>query len=104
MIISEIITGTRISFNGYKGTISDTSHNWYGDLLACDLKFDNPNLIPNPLTLKWQGEFEKLVKLDNLDQVSRKDAGNCTCGAKYTSFPDFHLRNVCNLYKDKTII
>ena len=26
----------------------------------------------------------------------------CTCGAAYTSFPNLHMRNVCNLYKEET--
>lgn len=101
MKIEDIEKGVRISFNGCKGTIKRVNYDWWGGVIDVDLEFDDKDLIP--LTLKWKEEFDRMIKLDNLDQITKKDNNGCTCGAKYTSFPKYHLR-FCSQYTDKTIV
>jgi len=78
-----------------KGKVTFVYNNWYGTIWRIDIKLDDgSNLI-----LTTQSEFDGLERLDSFGNRRKKISG-CTCGAIHTSFPDYHLHGVCDLWKE----
>ncbi len=69
------------------------------------IKFVLKSLVPQ--TMYVRPDLLELVDWDLLNRESRNDytptkkALSCTCGAKFTSNPNYHLPGVCDLVEKK---
>ena len=80
--------GDKVSLNGHEAIVTKVSWDYYGNTESVTIEFDNRNLIP-PV---WELDKYLTEKLVLISRTLGKSSTRvtCNCGAKHTSFPNYH--------------